>query len=189
MPAPLIGEPLAGRANPAVRLGPMGRKAAGPVRMGSSCETACLTKDARQAAVNLDSGARSFTNAKNFARPVRPSPARQWLSSLCRYSRHLPPAGGSLSYQGSWREAPERLYPKTPFRRFALPFVHLFSPMDCFFIKNSFVRWFECIFRLCRWLHPSFRRFPQRKSRTSGQKIVEKDDFSLDKAHFGSVQL
>ena len=117
------------------------------------------------------------------------SPPRQGSSSLCRYSRHLPPAGGSLSYQGSWREAPERLYPKTPFRRFALPFVHLFSPMDCFFIENSFVRWFECIFRLCRWLHPSFRRSPQRKSRTSGQKIVEKDDFSLDKAHFGSVQL
>ena len=73
--------------------------------------------------------------------------------------------------------------------RFALPFVHLFSPMDCFFIENSFVRWFECVFRLCRWLHPSFRRSPHRKSRTSGQKIVEKDDFSIDKAHFGSVQL
>ena len=189
MPAPLIGKPLAGRVSPAVRLGPIGRKAPGPVRMGSSCETACLTKDARQAAVNLDSGARSFPIAENFTRPVQPSPARQWLSSLCRYSRHLPPAGGSLSYQGSWREAPERLYPKTPFRRFALPFVHLFSPMDCFFIENSFVRWFECIFRLCRWLHPSFRRSPQNKSRTSGQKIVEKDDFSLDKAHFGSVQL
>ena len=113
MPAPLIGEPLAGRASPAVRLGPMGRKAAGPVRMGSSCETACLTKDARQAAVNLDSGARSFTNAKNFARPIRTSPTRQRPSSLCRYSRHLPPAGGSLSYQGSWREAPERLYKRT----------------------------------------------------------------------------
>ena len=119
----------------------------------------------------------------------RAGPACQGASSLCRYSRHLPPAGGGLSYQGSWREAPERLYKRTPFRRFALPFVHLFSPMECFFIENSFVRWFECIFRLCRWLHPSFRRSPQRKSRTFGQKIVEKDDFSLDKAHFGSVQL
>ena len=28
---PLVGEPLAGRAGPAVRLGPIGRKAAGPV--------------------------------------------------------------------------------------------------------------------------------------------------------------
>ena len=37
------------------------------------------TKDAGQAAVNLDSGARSFTNAKNFARPARPSPTRQRL--------------------------------------------------------------------------------------------------------------
>ena len=180
MPAPLVGEPLAGRVSSAVRLGPIGRKAPGPVLIGSGI---CIT------VMNLDSGARSFPEAKNFARPVRPSPTRQRLSSLCRYSRHLPPAGGSLSYQGSWREAPERLYPKTPLRRFALPFVHLFSPMDCFFIENSFVRWFECIFRLCRWLHPSFRRSPQNKSRTSGQKIVEKDDFSLDKAHFGSVQL
>ena len=39
-PAPLVGEPLAGRVSPAVRIGPIGRKAAGPVRMGSSCGTA-----------------------------------------------------------------------------------------------------------------------------------------------------
>ena len=82
----------------------------GPCPNGQQLLNCALTKDARQAAVNLDSGARSFTNAKNFARPVRPSPTRQRLSSLCRYSRHLPPAGGSLSYQGSWREASERLY-------------------------------------------------------------------------------
>ena len=174
---------------PCCSLGPNGAQGGGPCPNGQQLRNCALTKDARQAVMNRNSGARSFPIAENFTRPVQPSPARQWLSSLCRYSRHLPPAGGSLSYQGSWREAPERLYPKTPFRRFALPFVHLFSPMDCFFIKNSFVRWFECIFRLCRWLHPSFRRSPQNKSRTSGQKIVEKDDFSLDKAHFGSVQL
>ena len=39
MPAPPKGEPLAGRANPAVRMGPIWRKAAGPVRMGSGCGT------------------------------------------------------------------------------------------------------------------------------------------------------
>ena len=46
------------------------------------------------------------------------SPSRQWSSSLCRYSRHLPPAGGSFSYQGSWhREAmTERLYYMPRFR-------------------------------------------------------------------------
>nr|DAV89130.1 MAG TPA: hypothetical protein [Caudoviricetes sp.] len=40
MPAPLVGEPLAGRAGSAVRVGPMGRKAEDPVRMGSSSGTA-----------------------------------------------------------------------------------------------------------------------------------------------------
>ena len=55
MPAPLIGEPLAGRASPAVRTGPIGRKAAGPVLIGSSI---------RIAAVNLDSGAQPFPIAK-----------------------------------------------------------------------------------------------------------------------------
>ena len=55
MPAPLIGEPLAGRASPAVRTGPIGRKAAGPVLIGSSI---CI------AAVNLDSGAQPFPIAK-----------------------------------------------------------------------------------------------------------------------------
>ena len=38
--APLTGEPLAGRASPAVRTGPMERKAAGPVLIGSNCGTA-----------------------------------------------------------------------------------------------------------------------------------------------------
>ena len=88
-------------------------QSAGPCPNGQQLRNCALTKDARQAAVNLDSGAQSFTNAKNFTRPVRPSPTRQRLSSLCRYSRHLPPAGGSLSYQGCWREAPERLYKRT----------------------------------------------------------------------------
>ena len=48
---------MAGRAGPAVRLGPIGRKAAGPVRIGSSI---------RIAAVNLNSGARSFPEAKTL---------------------------------------------------------------------------------------------------------------------------
>ena len=106
--APLIGEPLAGRASPAIRIGPIGRKAPGPVLLGIGICTA---------AVNLGSGARPFTNTKNFARPVRPSPTRQWSSSLCRYSRHLPPAGGSLSYQGSWRAVgeTERFIPRSAF--------------------------------------------------------------------------
>ena len=37
--APLTGEPLAGRASPAVRLGSIGRKAAGLALIGSDCET------------------------------------------------------------------------------------------------------------------------------------------------------
>ena len=75
--APLIGEPLAGRASPAVRVGPMGRKAAGPVLFGNGI---------RIAAVNLGSGARPFPEAKNFARSAQSSPTRQ-----------------RLPYQGSWR--------------------------------------------------------------------------------------
>ena len=50
-----------------------------------------------QAVVNLDSGARLFPIAENFARPEQPPPTRQWLP-----------------YQGSWREAPERLYQRKP---------------------------------------------------------------------------
>ena len=57
-----------------------------------------------QAVVNRDSGARSFPIAENFARPARPPPTRQWLP-----------------YQGSWREAPERLYYMPRFH-FALRF-------------------------------------------------------------------
>ena len=45
------GEALAGRASPAVRLGPMGRKVPGPALIGSGI---CI------AAVNRDSGARPF---------------------------------------------------------------------------------------------------------------------------------
>ena len=157
---------------PCCSLGPNWAQSAGPCSHWQRLRDNALTEGAGQAVVNRNSGAQSFPIAENFARPVQPSPTRQWLP-----------------YQGSWREAPERLYEGSPSDRFALPFVHLFSPMDCFFIENSFVRWFECIFRLCRWLHPSFRRSPQNKSHTSGQRIVKKDDFSLDKAHFGAVQL
>ena len=71
----------------------------GPCPNGRQLRNCALTKEAGQAAVNLDSGARSFTNAKNFARPARPSPTRQ-----------------GLPYQGSWhREAmTERFSPHLP---------------------------------------------------------------------------
>ena len=71
----------------------------GPCPNGQQLRNCALTKDVRQAAVNLDSGARSFTNAKNFARPARPSPTRQ-----------------GLPYQGSWHcEAmTERFSPHLP---------------------------------------------------------------------------
>ena len=52
-----------------------------------------LTRCIWQAAVNRNSGAQLFPIAENFVRPVQPPPTRQWLP-----------------YQGSWREAPERLY-------------------------------------------------------------------------------
>ena len=78
MPAPLVGEPLAGRVSSAVRLGPIGRKAPGPVLIGSGI---CIT------VMNLDSGAWSFPEAKNFARPVRPLPTRQWLPYLGELAR------------------------------------------------------------------------------------------------------
>ena len=54
-------------------------QSAGPCPNGQQLRNCALTKDAGQAAVNLDSGARPFTNAKNFARPARPSPTRQGL--------------------------------------------------------------------------------------------------------------
>ena len=157
---------------PYCSLGPDGAQSSGPC---SHWQRHCI------AAVNLNSGARPFPIAENFARSARPlptrqwlpyqgschreamterlyymprfrfasrlregvpscnlsvshplntspcrrglgipqtSPSRQWSSSLCRYSRHLPPAGGSLSYQGSWhREAmTERLYYMPRFR-------------------------------------------------------------------------
>ena len=90
---------------PYCSLGPDGAQSSGPC---SHWQRHCI------AAVNLNSGARPFPIAKNFARSARPLPTRQWSSSLCRYSRHLPPAGGSLSYQGSWhREAmTERFIPQ-----------------------------------------------------------------------------
>ena len=78
------------------------------------------------------------------------------------------PACQWLPYQGSWREAPERLYKRTLSRPLCTPICAFVFSHGLFFIKNSFVRWFECVFRLCRWLHPSFRRSPQNKSRTFG---------------------
>ena len=72
---------------PYCSLGPDGAQSSGPCSHG---QRHCI------AAVNLNSGARPFPIAKNFARSARPLPTRQWLP-----------------YQGSWhREAmTERLYP------------------------------------------------------------------------------
>ena len=47
-------------------------------RWGARCRA--LLSLAAAAAVNLNSGARPFPIAKNFARPERPLPTRQWLS-------------------------------------------------------------------------------------------------------------
>ena len=146
-------------------------QSAGPCPNGQQLRNCALTKDARQAAVNLDSGARSFTNAKNFARPVRPSPTRQRLSSLCRYSRHLPPAGGSLSYQGSWREAPERLYKRTLSWPLCTPICTFFLPWTVFSSKTvsfdgsdvSFVFVDGCI-QVFAVLHKTKVVLPGRKS-------------------------
>ena len=91
--APLIGEPLAGQASPAVRLGSNWAQGSGPCSHWQRLRNYALPKSAGQAVVNRDSGDQSFPIAKNFARPARPPPTRQWLP-----------------YQGSWREAPERLY-------------------------------------------------------------------------------
>ena len=94
--APLIGEPLAGQASPAVRLGSNWAQGSGPCSHWQRLRNYALPKSAGQAVVNRDSGDQSFPIAKNFARPARPPPTRQWLP-----------------YQGSWREAPERLYQGT----------------------------------------------------------------------------
>ena len=88
----LVGEALAGRASPAVRLGSNWAQGSGPCSHWQRLRDCALTKGAGQAPVNLDSGARLFPITENFARPARPPPTRQWLP-----------------YQGSWREAPERL--------------------------------------------------------------------------------
>ena len=74
-------------------LGPNWAQSAGPCSNGQRLRDSALTEGAGQASVNLDRGARPFPIAENFARPARPLPTRQWLP-----------------YQGSWREAPERLY-------------------------------------------------------------------------------
>ena len=73
---------------PYCSLGPDGAQSSGPCSHG---QRHCI------AAVNLNSGARPFPIAKNFARSTRPLPTRQWLP-----------------YQGSWhREAmTERFIPQ-----------------------------------------------------------------------------
>ena len=110
---------------------PTWAQSSGPCSHWQRLRNYALPKSAGQAVVNRDSGARSFPIAENFARPARPPPTRQWSSSLCRYSRHLPPAGGSLSYQGSWhREAmTERLYYMPRFH-FALRFPEGYPPCN-----------------------------------------------------------
>ena len=62
-----IGRP----GQPCCSLGPDGAKVPGPALIGSGI---CI------AAVKRDSGARPFPIEKNFARPARPLPTRQWLS-------------------------------------------------------------------------------------------------------------
>ena len=87
---------------PCCSLGPDGAQSSGP------CSRHCI------AAVNLNSGARPFPIAKNFARSARPLPTRQWLP-----------------YQGSWhREAmTERLY-YIPRFRFALRLPEGYPPCN-----------------------------------------------------------
>ena len=83
-------------------------QSAGPCPNGQQLWNCALTKDAGQAAVNLDSEARSFTNAKNFARPARPSPTRQGLpyQGSCLRSRLRGCTKGSPS--GNREAATER---------------------------------------------------------------------------------
>ena len=116
---------------PCCSLGLNWAQGSGPCSHWQRLRNYALPKSAGQAVVNRDSGARSFPITENFARPARPPPTRQRSSSLCRYSRHLPPAGGSLSYQGSWhREAmTERLY-YIPRFRFALRFPAGYPPCN-----------------------------------------------------------
>ena len=88
---------------PCCSLGPDWAQGGGPCPHWQQHSDCCCESQQRSPVVS---------GSKNFARPERPSPTRQWSSSLCRYSRHLPPAGGSLSYKGRWHcEAmTERLY-------------------------------------------------------------------------------
>ena len=176
---------MAGRARCAVRLGPIGRKAPGPARMGNNA----LTKGAWQTAVNLNRGARSFPDAKNFARPARSLPARQWSSSLCRYSRHLPPAGGSLSYQGSWREAPERLYKRTLSRPLGTPICTFVFSHGLFFHRKQFRSMVRMYLSSLSMVASKFSLFSTKQKSYFRVENRRKDDFSLDKAHFGAVQL
>ena len=115
MPAPLKSEALEANlsvcfADSSPNRGALGRtgqpccslglnraQSAGPCSHWQRLRDCALPKSAGQAAVNLNNGARPFPIAENFARPARPLPTRQWLP-----------------YQGSWREAPERLYQRKP---------------------------------------------------------------------------
>ena len=82
-------------------LGPNRAQGGGPCPNGQRLRNCVLTKGAGQTVVNRNSEARSFPIAENFARPVQPSPTRQWLP-----------------YQGSWRAVgeTERLYHMPHFR-------------------------------------------------------------------------
>ena len=80
------GGALGRPGRPCCSLGPNWAQSAGPCPNGQQQRNNALIKGAWQTAVNLNRGARSFPDAKNFARPARPLPARQWLP-----------------YQGSWR--------------------------------------------------------------------------------------
>ena len=81
---------------PCCSLGLNRAQSAGPCSHWKQLRDCALPKSAGQAAVNLNSGARPFPIPENFARPEQSLPTRQWLP-----------------YQGSWREAPERLYQGT----------------------------------------------------------------------------
>ena len=128
-PAPLNRGALGRPGQPCCALELNRAQSAGPCPNGQQLRNHALTRGAGYAAVNLNSGARLFPETKNLARPARPKPTRQWPSSLCRYSRHLPPAGGSLSYQGSCRAVgeTERLY-YMPLHAGRKPFLRATSP-------------------------------------------------------------
>ena len=82
MPAPLSGEPLAGRATPAGHLKFYLSQTVVLRCLGKRHLYYALTKGVRTDAVRLDSGALSFWASRNFVHPAGPKPARQWLPYL-----------------------------------------------------------------------------------------------------------